>query len=222
MAGPIAKVRMGVYAIRNTVDGAVYVGSTPDIDLRWGQHRAALDRASHPDDQLQAAWIRDGAPAFEFVVLESVEDSDALAQAEQRWIDRYGADDLRHVYNSQTRAIRKLRKLLTVDEAAQRLGLKPATLRRWVDERLVSCHAASPEGSRCSDPEQIGFDPEEMGRARERIRQLEGPRMAEVVASVRAHRERIRRWLGCGRYLRHRLGDAPDTAENLTQGGSDV
>lgn len=221
MAGPSAKARMGVYAIRNTLDGAVYVGSTADIDARWAQHRAALDRASHPDEQLQAAWIRDGAAAFEFILLEPVEDGDALAQAEQRWIDRYGADDLHHVYNGQTRVIRKLRKLLTLDQTARRLGLRPTTLRRWVDTGLVSCHHASTDGSRHLDPEQLGFDREEIGGARERIRRSEGHRVAGIVARVRAHRERIRRWLGRGRYPRHRLDDGPETAEDLTHGGSD-
>ena len=215
------KIRMGVYAIRNTVDGAVYVGSTADIDARWAQHRAALDRASHLNEQLQNAWIRHGATAFEFVILERVEDSDALAHAEQRWIDRYGADDLHHVYNGQTRVIRKLRKLLTLDQTARRLGLRPTTLRRWVDTGLVSCHRASTDGSRRLDPEQIGFDREEIGGARERIRQLEGHRVAGIVARLRAHRERIRRWLGRGRYPRHRLDDGPETAEDLTHGGGD-
>jgi hypothetical protein len=217
-----AGVRMGVYAIRNTVDGAMYVGSTLHIDERWGQHRAALDRASHPDEQLQAAWIRYGAAAFEFIILERAEHGDALAQAEQRWIDRYSAADLRHVYNGQSRAIRKLRKLLTLDETAQRLGLGPTTLRRWVDEGLVSYHQPSAGGSRHFTPEQIGFDPEEVGRARERMRRLDGHRAAEIVARLGGQQERVRRWLRRGRYLGRRLGEAPDAAADRAHGGSAV
>jgi predicted GIY-YIG superfamily endonuclease len=195
------QVRTGVYAIRNTDDGAVYVGSSTDIDARWEQHRTALDQAFHHDDQLQAAWDRSGAAAFELVILERVGSGDSLAHAEQRWIDRYSADDLRHVYNSQTRSIRKLRKLLALDETAQRLGLRPATLRRWVDEGLVACHGPSPDGPRGGDPGQIGFDPEEVWRARHRMRQLEGHRVAEIVARLHQHREQVRRWLRRGRYL---------------------
>ena len=186
--------RMGVYAIRNTVNGAVYVGSARDIDVHWRQHRAALDRSSHANGQLQAAWTRHGAPAFQFIILERVESRDALAQAEQRWIDRYGAADLRHVYNSQTRVIRRLRKLLTLDEAAQRLGLRPAALRRRVEKGLVSCHHGVTDGSSRADREQIGFDPEEIGRAREQIREAKSHRVAEMVARLRVHQEWVRRW----------------------------
>jgi hypothetical protein len=193
------EARMGVYAIRNTVDGAMYVGSGPDIDLQWGRHRAALDRASHHNDRLQVAWIRHGAPAFELVILERVEDRDTLAQAEQGWINRYGAEDLHQVYNSQTRVIRKLRKLLPLAEAAQRLGLRPATLRGWVDTGRVSCHRASPDGSRRADPEQIRFDPEELGRARERKALSEGLPVARIAARLRAHQQRAGRWLRLGR-----------------------
>jgi predicted GIY-YIG superfamily endonuclease len=113
---------MGVYAIRNTLDGAMYVGSTPDVDRRWEQHRGALDRGSHPSDQLQAAWLRYGAEAFELIILEQVEDDDALAQAEQRWVDRYSAEDLHHIYNGQARVVRKRRRPPILDEAAQRRG----------------------------------------------------------------------------------------------------
>ncbi len=213
-----AEVRMGVYAIRNTVDGAVYVGSAPDLDIRWAQHRTALSRACHHNDQLQTAWVRYGSAAFEFIILERVENSDSLAHAEQGWIDRYAAEDLHRVYNGQSRVIRKLRKLLSLDETAQRLGLRPVLLRRWVNKGLVSYHQASPNGSRRIEPEQIGFDPEEIGSARERIHELEGHRVAEIVAGLRVHQKRVRRWLRRGRFLRHRLG-APDAAEDPTHGG---
>src|SRR6266542_2177609 len=101
---------------------------------------------------------------------------------------------------------------------AQRLGLRPVLLRRWVNKGLVSYHQASPNGSRRIEPEQIGFDPEEIGSARERIHELEGHRVAEIVAGLRVHQKRVRRWLRRGRFLRHRLG-APDAAEDPTHGG---
>jgi predicted GIY-YIG superfamily endonuclease len=192
---PIAEVRMGVYAIRNTADGALFVGSAPDVDARWGHHRDALDRVVHPNDALQAAWTRQGAAAFELVVLECVVSTDQLADAEQWWSDLYSTDDLHHVYNGQSRVIRKLRALLTLDQAAQRLGLRPARLRRWVNEGRVSCHHALPAGSSRTDSNQVEFDHEELGEARERILELEGHRVANVVATLRVRRERVGRWL---------------------------
>jgi len=41
---------MGVYAVRNLVDGAVYVDSAADIGARWDEHRAALEGSGHPND----------------------------------------------------------------------------------------------------------------------------------------------------------------------------
>jgi predicted GIY-YIG superfamily endonuclease len=190
-----AEVRMGVYAIRNTADGAVYVGSAPDVDARWGQHRAALDRVVHPNDALQAAWTRQGAAAFELVVLERVVSTDELAHAAQWWSDLYSTDDLHHVYNGQSRVIRKLRAHLTLDQAAQRLGLRPARLRRWVNEGRVSYHRALPAGSSRTDSNQVEFDHEELGEAHERILELQGHRVANVVATLRVLRERVGRWL---------------------------
>jgi predicted GIY-YIG superfamily endonuclease len=187
-------VRMGVYAIRNTADGAVYVGSAPDVDARWGQHRSALDRVVHPNGALQVAWTRQGAAAFEPVVLERVASTDELARAEQWWSDLYGTDDPHRMYNGQSRVIRKLRVLLSLDQAAQRLGLRPARLRRLVNEGRVSCHDALPVGSSRTDSNQIEFDHEELGEAREGILRLEGHRVAAIVATLRVLRERMRRW----------------------------
>lgn len=70
---PTPHVRMGVYVVRNLVDGAAYVGSALDIDARWEQHRAALDRSCHPNRALQAAWLQRGVEAFEWIVLESID-----------------------------------------------------------------------------------------------------------------------------------------------------
>ena len=186
-------VRMGVYAIRNTADGAVYVGSAPDVDSRWRQHRSALDRVVHPNGALQAAWTRQGAAAFELVVLERVASTDELARAEQRWSDRYSTDDPHRMYNGQSRVIRKLRVLLSLDQAARRLGLRPASLRRLVNQGRVSCHDALPVGSSRTDFDQIEFDHEELGAARERILRLEGHRVATIVETLRVLMERMRR-----------------------------
>jgi hypothetical protein len=63
-----------------------------------------------------------------------------------------------------------------------------------VNEGRVACHHALPVGSSRTDSDQIEFDHEELGAARERILRLEGHRVATIVATLRALRERMRRW----------------------------
>lgn len=58
-----------VYAIRNTVNGGMYVGSTTAFKSRWHTHRSALRRGIHHSFVLQRAWNKYGESAFEFKVL---------------------------------------------------------------------------------------------------------------------------------------------------------
>jgi group I intron endonuclease len=60
--------RSGLYEIRNTRNGKVYVGSTVDFHKRWGEHRRALCHGTHGNSYLQRAWDKHGADAFAFAV----------------------------------------------------------------------------------------------------------------------------------------------------------
>jgi excisionase family DNA binding protein len=46
------------------------------------------------------------------------------------------------------------KRLLTVAQAAERLGISPQTVRRWADEGLIPM-ARTPTGHRRFDPDQI-------------------------------------------------------------------
>ena len=59
----------GVYLIRNTVNGKVYVGSSQNIELRWRRHRNELDGSRHHSKHLQRAWNLDGSDAFVFEIV---------------------------------------------------------------------------------------------------------------------------------------------------------
>jgi len=77
----------GVYAIRNTVSGRVYVGSSQNIQRRWNAHRHQLRQGTHHAVILQRSWERHGEAAFVFVILERVDDLDTMWIREQHWID---------------------------------------------------------------------------------------------------------------------------------------
>lgn len=81
----------GIYAIRNVVNGKMYVGSAINIQRRWSQHKWELVRDMHHSAKLQSSWNKHGEEAFVFYVIEMVQDVKQLISREQHWIDSMGA-----------------------------------------------------------------------------------------------------------------------------------
>lgn len=119
-----------VYAIHNTTNSKVYVGSTARVGERWRTHRKQLRAARHPNRHLQAAWSEYGEAAFEFGIIERVPDADLLTQREQYWMDRLQACDPANGYNLRPRAESSRGKQFTPEQRARlsaaRLGNKHA------------------------------------------------------------------------------------------------
>ena len=62
----------GVYLIRNTASGKVYVGSTEHLQTRFIEHTYELRNQKHRNTYLQRAWNRDGAESFTYEILEPI------------------------------------------------------------------------------------------------------------------------------------------------------
>ena len=63
--------RIGIYAIVNTVTGKTYIGmARTSFGVRWSTHRSTLNRQCHENRYLQEDWLKYGADAFEFRILE--------------------------------------------------------------------------------------------------------------------------------------------------------
>lgn len=77
----------GIYRITNTSTGQHYIGSSLNIRKRWNRHREQLRQGEHHSLKLQRAWNKYGEQQFEFSVLETVLDKQALLLAEQWWLD---------------------------------------------------------------------------------------------------------------------------------------
>ena len=84
----------GIYVIRNTISGRVYVGSARDIKARWAVHRHQLANGRHHSKLLQQSWTKHGPGAFSFEILETVQNAIDLTAREQHWIDALSAFDL--------------------------------------------------------------------------------------------------------------------------------
>lgn len=117
--------KCGVYAIRNTLNGKAYFGSTTDWYRRRYTHRRELRLGKHHCQHLQRAWNKYREDAFEFVWLEDVP-RELLFDAEDRLLsenkDKYntgmvaGAAWLNGEYGGQKHTpetIEKLRRLAT-------------------------------------------------------------------------------------------------------------
>lgn len=80
----------GVYSITHRPTGRLYVGQSVDIFKRWREHMRMLLVEHHHAPDLQALWDADGPTAFDFRVLESVDDEAMLDDAEARWLTDLG------------------------------------------------------------------------------------------------------------------------------------
>ena len=78
----------GIYKITHSASGRCYVGSSVNIERRWREHRDRLKRGVHPNPRLLRAWLKYGADAFNFAILESVEvmSEESRIERENYWI----------------------------------------------------------------------------------------------------------------------------------------
>jgi hypothetical protein len=67
---------LGVFQVRNTLSGKVFLGSTVDLPSMLNRQRAQLQMGAHPNRPLQADWRAHGADAFAFEVLDTLTPSD--------------------------------------------------------------------------------------------------------------------------------------------------
>jgi len=65
--------RMGVFRIRNTVNGKMLIDSSTDIDAKWNRHRWLLKYEHHTNKSLQQDWNEFGADHFVFEILSEIE-----------------------------------------------------------------------------------------------------------------------------------------------------
>ena len=111
----------GVYEIRNKLNDKRYIGSSADIDERFGEHRADLRHNRHSNLVLQNAWNKHGEESFEFIVVEEVEKATDLVPREQYWIDiKKSAEE---GYNIKKRADSRLGLKLS-EEAKKKISEK--------------------------------------------------------------------------------------------------
>lgn len=77
----------GVYQIRNTVTGAIYIGSTgASFRQRWHEHRSALRRGTHGNIYMRRSWAKHGESAFVFEILVTCTHTEDVHECERSWL----------------------------------------------------------------------------------------------------------------------------------------
>jgi group I intron endonuclease len=76
-----------IYAIVNTVTRDMYVGSAVAVNRRWATHRRDLARQSHYNFRLQRAYDKYGKDAFNWEIIQFVDEKSKLIAQEQFWMN---------------------------------------------------------------------------------------------------------------------------------------
>jgi hypothetical protein len=66
------KFRIGVFQIRNAVNGKILLGSSSNLDAIWNRHQSELKAGGHRNSLLQQEWKEFGEENFRFEVLAEV------------------------------------------------------------------------------------------------------------------------------------------------------
>ena len=72
----LAKLKIGVFQIRNTINGKIFVDSSPNLDAIWNRHRSELNFGGHRNVQLQQEWKEFGEDNFRFEILSEIDQKD--------------------------------------------------------------------------------------------------------------------------------------------------
>jgi len=89
---------MGVYQIRNKVNGKILLGSSMYLDTIWNRHAFQLKMGSHMNKTLQQDWNQYGEDAFTFEVLEQLKPS----------VETYSTDEELKEYESDIKVLEEL------------------------------------------------------------------------------------------------------------------
>ncbi|HWY35540.1 MAG TPA: GIY-YIG nuclease family protein [Nitrosopumilaceae archaeon] len=93
--------KIGVYVIKNIVNGKYYVGSASNLKTRWTIHKNSLIKNEHHSIKLQRSFNKHGINSFIFEPIQYCS-KESLIINEQYWIDHF--DSYNKGYNCVPKA----------------------------------------------------------------------------------------------------------------------
>lgn len=91
----------GIYAIKNKINGKMYIGQTGNLTNRFYRHKYKLNKKQHTCSHLQNSWNMYGEEAFEFKILESDILDEMLTKREQHFIETFKTNNKKFGYNTR-------------------------------------------------------------------------------------------------------------------------
>lgn len=67
-----AKLPMGLFQVKNTVNGKIFIGTSMNLSGMLNRIRFQLEMGGHPNRTLQQDWNTHGSAAFVFEVLDEL------------------------------------------------------------------------------------------------------------------------------------------------------
>ena len=92
------KDMIGIYCIKNKINGKVYIGSSNNIERRFKKHKTELNTNNHSNKYLEKAYKKYGKDNFEFIILELCTQEE-LIQREIFFINKYDSLNYLKGYN---------------------------------------------------------------------------------------------------------------------------
>lgn len=89
---------IGIYEIRNKIDGKRYIGMSRDLETRLKDHKRALKGEYHHCSHLQRAYLKYGEENFEFKIIMICQDS-IVEEMEVYYIKKYNSSHGDYGYN---------------------------------------------------------------------------------------------------------------------------
>lgn len=150
-------ITFGIYQILNLINNKSYIGSTStSFRKRWKDHLSALRSDRHVNRYLQKSFNKYKEEAFQFIILEVVDDINLLFDKELEWIDKYKSYIKENGYNMTLsengrivfteevkRKISKSRKGITFTEETKRKmseAKKGSKLSEATKEKIRNLH----------------------------------------------------------------------------------
>lgn len=133
--------KSGIYKIINVVNQKLYIGSAKEFKSRYTNHVWSLRKGTHHNKYLQSDFLQYGEVAFEFHVLEVVDDSHMnRLLVEQTYIDKY-FDKQNMCYNVSP----KINNWKLFGKLACKKHMSESAKLRWTRDRQKLCTARQQE-----------------------------------------------------------------------------
>ncbi len=107
------KFKIGVYQIRNKINGKILIGSSLDLNAAWNSQKFQLNFGSHKNDELQKEWKEFGEDNFVYEIVDELkqfEDKDMDYREEVKVLENMLIEELQPFDNRGYNKRKKFQK----------------------------------------------------------------------------------------------------------------